>query len=565
MLLTVRFDCPLETCMSVKQSGNDAVHPDESYKKPSADLDSLRRVFTIPEDPTSTLSLIEQRISENLDGFLQDHLVAVERPLDEIEQDFSDFHFPLDPTFVSDQATFLLNKVVAHSVHTSSPSFIGHMTSALPYFMLPLSKIMMALNQNLVKIETSRAFTPLERQVIGMLHHLVYQREDTFYQRWMHDAVQALGAFCSGGTIANLTALWVARNTLFPAGEGFAGVDQDGLFAACKYHGCEGAVVLVSERGHYSLSKSVDVLGLGRNHVIAIATDDDDRIDLNALEEAFEAALRANQKVLALVGVAGSSETGSVDPLEEMADMAERYGCHFHVDAAWGGPTLCSDRYRPILKGIERADSVTVDAHKQFYVPMGAGMVVFRDASALSNIEHHAEYIIRKGSKDLGSHTLEGSRAGMALLVHSGFNVLGRKGYELLINLGIERARRFADMIEAADDFELISRPELNILTYRYLPVSVQKKLDAAKDSEQRAALNRMMNGVTRLIQKSQRAYGRSFVSRTQLNPVKYDREDMVVFRVVLANPLSTEDIFSDILEEQRAIAQEPHVQELLF
>lgn len=534
----------------------------DSRKRPSVDLESLHRVFTVPEDAQSTLSQIEQQISENLDGFLQEHVVAIERPLVEVEQDFQAFEFPESPIYVSEQASFLLNKVVAHSVHTSSPSFIGHMTSALPYFMLPLSKILMGLNQNLVKIETSRAFTPLERQVIGMLHHLVYQNEDAFYERWMHDAVSALGAFCSGGTIANLTALWVARNKAFPAEEGFSGVDRAGLFRACRHYECEGAAVLVSERGHYSLGKSVDLLGLGREDLIAVETDQYGKIRLDALELKIKELQSKKIKIIAMVGVAGSSETGSIDPLDKMADLAEKYNCYFHVDAAWGGPTLCSQQYRHLLSGISRADSATIDAHKQFYVPMGSGMVVFKDPSALGSIEHHAEYIIRKGSKDLGSHTLEGSRAGNALLVHSGFRVIGRKGYELLINMGIELARQFALLIDQAEDFELISAPELNILTYRYVPKSLQSVLQNA-DEKASNEINTKLNKITRLIQKTQRGYGRSFVSRTQFKVAKYFEQNIVVFRVVLANPMTTEAVCREVLDQQRSIAQEPQVQEL--
>ena len=85
--------------------------------------------------------------------------------------------------------------VPAQSVHTSSPSFVGHMTSALPYFMIPLSKIMIALNQNLVKTETSKAFTPLERQVLGMLHRLTYGESTEFYDTWLHHGRKRLGAF----------------------------------------------------------------------------------------------------------------------------------------------------------------------------------------------------------------------------------------------------------------------------------------------------------------------------------------------------------------------------------
>ena len=255
-----------------------------------------------------------------------------------------------------------------------------------------------------------------------------------------------------------------------------------------------------------------------------------------------------------MIGVAGTSETGSVDPLDQMADIAEEIGCHFHVDAAWGGPTLFSKKYRSILKGVERADSVTIDAHKQMYVPMGAGMVLFKSPSLVSAIEHHADYIIRKGSKDLGSYTLEGSRPGIAMLLHSGLKIIGRSGYEILIDQGIEKARLFADMIDKDPLFEVISDPELNILTYRYLPLFVAEKL-ATASGEELDNIQHVMNRLTKRIQKRQRARGKSFVSRTTLTPEAYDRSRTVVFRVVLANPLTNHEILKDVLEEQKQIA----------
>jgi glutamate decarboxylase len=235
--------------------------------------------------------------------------------------------------------------------------------------------------------------------------------------------------------------------------------------------------VFVSERGHYSFGKAADLLGLGRDHLVKIKTDTNNRIDLQLLKEECRRLQDENIRPLALVGIAGTTETGNVDPLEALADVAGELGCHFHVDAAWGGPTLFSDRHRHLLAGIDRADSVTIDAHKQLYVPMGAGMVVFKDPTALSAIEHHANYILRHGSKDLGSPTLEGSRPGKAMLVHAGLSIIGRKGYELLIDLGIERAKTFASMIRQHSEFELTSEPELNILTYRYCPQTVQEAL----------------------------------------------------------------------------------------
>jgi glutamate decarboxylase len=528
-----------------------------------ADLESLYRVFTVPEAPDSTVGKIDQAIYRNLVGFLQEHIVAVEKDLNEIEQDFSNFRIENDPQFVSEQVQFLLEKCVAHSVHTAAPSFVGHMTSALPYFMLPLSRMMVALNQNMVKIETSKAFTPLERQVLGMLHSLVFNASADFYQRWMHHPEKSIGVICSGGTVANITALWVARNRLLKAKDGFLGVHQEGLHQALQFYGYTGAVVLVSERGHYSLSKAIDLLGIGRCNLIAIETDVHHRIRLDLLREKIQQLKVEKKAILAIVGVAGSSETGSVDPLEALAEIAEKEGCHFHIDAAWGGPTLFSEKYQHLLRGINRADSVTIDAHKQLYVPMGAGAVVFREPEMMDSIEHHAEYIIRKGSRDIGSHSLEGSRPGMALLIHSGLRIIGRKGYALLIDLGIDKARAFAAMLEKEADFELISAPQLNILTYRFVPEAVRQALSVATPEKQEQ-INQALNELTRVMQKTQRRHGKSFVSRTLLRPTQYHRQAVVVFRVVLSNPLTTLEILQNMLVEQRALIKEPHVAKVL-
>jgi len=521
-----------------------------------ATQESLHRIFTIAEAPDSTLGRIEQEMSQNLVGFLSNHIVASKNALTDIEQDFINAHIPEQPEFVSDHMHHLLDKLVAQSVHTSSPSFIGHMTSALPSFILPLSKLMVGLNQNLVKVETSKAFTPLERQVLGMMHNLVYQQDDSFYQSWMHSAQHSLGAFCSGGTVANITALWVARNKLLKADGDFRGVAREGLHRAMKHYGYQDLAILVSDRGHYSLKKSADILGIGQENVIAIPTDEHNKIDCDKLSEKCQQLAAQNIKVLAIVGVAGTTETGNIDPLDKIAEIAQQQQCHFHVDAAWGGATLLSNKYRPLLKGIEQADSVTIDAHKQMYVPMGAGLVIFKDPASVSAIEHHAEYILRKGSKDLGSHTLEGSRPGMAMLVYASLHIISRPGYEMLINQAIEKAEYFAELINQHDDFELITRPELCLLTYRYAPKSVQALL-ARNDNEANKSVNLLLGKLTKFIQKRQREDGRSFVSRTRIEVSRYGGEKVIVFRVVLANPLTTKEILQDILEQQCELAQE--------
>ncbi|MCV2885657.1 putative pyridoxal-dependent aspartate 1-decarboxylase [Aestuariibacter sp. AA17] len=518
--------------------------------KAEVSLAHLFRVFTKPEGTDSKLAQIEQHLSDNVSDFLSQHVVTQAIPLEEIEKTFSDHRVPEHPEFVSAHADALLNKLVKHSVNTYSPTFIGHMTSALPYFHLPLAKLLVGLNQNLVKIETSKAFTPLERQVLGMMHQLVYQRDGDFYDAYLHSANHSLGAFCSGGTIANMTALWVARNTMLKADGVFKGVAREGLASALRHYGYGNLGILSSKRGHYSLSKAVDLLGIGREQMLTIDCPTQRLSPERALKLAKEYEANGN-KLLAIVGIAGTTETGHIDPLDELADVAQEVGCHFHVDAAWGGATLFSEKHRSLLNGIERADSLTLDAHKQMYVPMGAGMVLFKDPNSSNAVRHHAQYILREGSKDLGATTLEGSRNGMAMMVYASLHIFGREGYELLIDMSIEKAKAFAKMIDDHPQFELITSPTLSLLTYRLRPAFL-----ANHPLLKHADVNALLDQLTVAVQKQQREAGKSFVSRTRLHTSTYHNDPITVFRVVLANPLTTEEDLQDILNEQLDIAQ---------
>lgn len=523
----------------------------EDENRAEVNQESLDRIFTIPESSGATLARIEQAISSNIDGFLREHIVAEEKPMPEIEAEFSSIKIIEQPFYVQAYTDFILKHLVAQSVHTSSPGFIGHMSSALPYFMLPLSKIITALNQNMVKVETSKAFTPMERQVLGMLHALIFERDESFYQQWLHSPDHALGAFCSGGTVANITALWVARNRCLDERT----ISKRGLHSAMQEAGIKGLAVLVSERGHYSLLKAIDLLGLGRDNLITIETDEQNKVNVQAMREKSVELMEQGYRIMSLVGIAGTTETGNVDPLEEIAELSKELKCHFHVDGAWGGPTLFSEKYKFLVKGIELADSVTIDAHKQFYVPMGAGMVLFKDPESLQSIELHAEYIIRRGSRDLGQQSLEGSRPGMALLVHAGLNIIGRKGYEMLIDQGIEKAKHFAQMVEEHDNFELLIHPELNIMGYRYAPKWIQECLQKT-DQDSVNLINEKLDLINKNIQKAQREQGKTFVSRTRIGMAKYDGAELIYFRVILANPLTRKKDLIAVLEHQLEFAQ---------
>ncbi len=505
----------------------------------------LDRIFDIPTSKDDALSKLEKKLSENLDEFLTESKVAGEIPLAELTKKYADHRIPESPSFVSEQVDFLLKDVIPYCVHTGSPKFVGHMTSAIPYFLQSLSKCMVALHQNVVKIETSRALTFLERQTTAMLHHLIYHRSTAFYNQHTHHRQSTLGLLCSGGTIANIMALWVARNRFMRdvLGEDF---DQHGLVEALQISGHKNLCVFVSQRGHYSLSKAVDLLGIGKRQLIAIPVDENHKMDIEQLKQAHQKAVSQQLFPIATIAIAGTTETGHIDPMADIADFCHEHKLHFHVDAAWGGGLLMSETSKHLLKGIERADSVVVDGHKQLYLPMGVGMLFFKDPQLAEHIQHQTQYIIRKGSFDLGRRHLEGSRAGMSLLVNSAIRIIGKQGYELLVERSLSLAKTFAEMIDEHPDFELITAPQLNILTYRFYPKAWSSKLTLE-----------ITNELNIQLQKRQRERGQSFVSRTRFRHPEPSGPSYSVLRAVLANPLTKIEHLKGVLEEQVELGEQ--------
>jgi glutamate decarboxylase len=524
-----------------------------------ADWQALTRTFIRPENEASRSTLIKymEQILFGLHDFLKTHVGFTEEiSLKNLADRFTDSLISQNPEKkLADVITDLIEDIAPHAVNVASPYFVGHMTSAIPFFMVHLKTIVAALNQNVVKIETSKVVSAVEKQVLAKVHRMIYGKDDAFYNEHIQNTKTTLGCFTENGTLSNLTALWIARNTRFSQKNGFDGVEKEGLLAAHQAYGIKRSVILVSKRGHYSLNKAGGVLGIGNRNIVAIDVDEKNRIDLMALENTIKELTKSPKKtvILAVVGIAGTTETGSVDPLLKLGEICAENSIHFHVDAAWGGPTLMSEKYRDLLSGIELADSVTIDGHKQFYMPMSCGMVYFKDPTIMDNVIYHANYVNRPGSVDLGIKSPSGSREANSLILDSALKIMGSRGYALLIDHGIETARKFAEEIEKRSDFQLITSPELNILTYRLSPFDLQKKL-AESDMEQTLKINEKLNDINLNLQRLQREAGNSFVSRTTLNIKDFPGQNIVVLRVVIMNPMTTINILREILDEQEEI-----------
>lgn len=544
-------------------------------KKVESSLDYLRKLFIMPDSPDKFMEF-GHAVLEMIHEFFQEKKGLHKRiTLPELAQIFDQISTPEDPHLIRDVLQEIKDKVTVHSVKVGSPHYIGHMTSAIPYFMILLEIIIAALNQNQVKIETAKASSFVERELIAWMHRIFFNRDDTFYRKNIQNPRIALGNITSGGTISNLTALMVARERAFPADRNFPGIRKVGVEGALNYYGYSKMVVLISRRGHYSIRKAANLLGLGEKNVIYIPVDTNNQINIKTLRKTIQNIKRSDlekgkkTKIMSIIGIAGTTETGNIDNLMELGDIAREENAYFHVDAAWGGAALIVDEYKSLFRGIEKADSVAVDAHKLLYCPMAMGVVVFRNEKDLNHLKTISQYVNRPDSVDTGRFTIEGSRPFACLKPWASLKIIGRDGYRLLFGQAQEATSTFKRILEESGNFEILNHPELFILNYRLVPKKIMEKLNEWAERKKTLSnnndrknltkkiqkVNSALNNLNILLQKSIRQDDTTFVSRTILESTQYRPQRIVVLRAVLINPLINNDILKKIVSTQNNIA----------
>lgn len=401
-----------------------------------------------------------------------------------------------------------------------SPHMLGHMSGAITPWAAPLGRLVHAMHANVVKTETAKVATAVERETVAMLHREFFREGGDFYAKYAHEPRACLGHATSGGTTANLEALWLARNLALPSAE------ARGIGSALRDGGWSEGVIVTSRLAHYSVTaKACGVLGIGTDNVLRVRTDARMRIDLADLRATLIRCAARHLKVLAIVAVAGSTECGSFDPLTECAALAREFGTWLHVDAAWGGGLIFGPAVRAtLLRGIELADSITVDAHKQLLTPIGLGIVLYRSPTAALATAKSASYIIRPDSHDLGRYTLEGSRPASAYFLHMNLLVLGARMLGQLVDRKLRVSRALAHAIERAPDFELLVAPEADILLFRHVPAGLAAGLTAPSASAAREAAENALDDVQRRVQDALKDAGRTFLSRTALLDPRVER-----------------------------------------
>jgi glutamate/tyrosine decarboxylase-like PLP-dependent enzyme len=276
----------------------------------------------------------------------------------------------------------------------------------------------------------------------------------------------AFGLFTSGGAVANLVALKAARDAC--------------IGPSVREQGISGASVAVyaSEEAHVVIDRAVDILGMGTRCLRTIPADDAGRMRVDALERALEQGAKDGVAPAAIVATAGTTSTGAIDPLDEIAEIAARRRAWFHVDGAYGAVACLSDRLKPLFRGIERADSIAFDPQKWLSTPIGSGCVVAREPEMLkaafglplpSYVRQDKE---RTGDGiDLGLYGLEFSRPFYAFKVMFSLLAHGRRPYAESIERNVELTRYLAERVDAHPNMERMSEGELSICCFRYVRV----------------------------------------------------------------------------------------------
>lgn len=392
--------------------------------------------------------------------------------------------------------------VLAHSLRVSHPACVAHLHCPPLTAALAAEAMISATNQSMDSWDQSPAATLVEGRMVRWLCGL-------FGYGGSGD-----GVFTSGGTQSNFVGLLLARDRYARERLGLS-VREEGLPPeAGRFR------ILCSEVAHFTVRQAAAQLGLGEKAVVPVGLDAGYRMSPEALDRRLEELRREELLPIALVGTAGTTDFGSIDPLPELALRARRHGLWFHVDASYGGALMLSDLHRGKLQGIGEADSIAVDFHKQFYQPISCSAFLLKDASNFGLIKLHADYLNPEGDETSGvpnlvTKSVQTTRRFDALKLFVSLRALGRRDLAAMIDHTVELASETARRISVTPTLALAGWPEINAVVFRYRPAGVTLDRSDRINAGIQAALLR--SGEAALART--RVGGRVHLKFTLLNP----------------------------------------------
>ena len=421
----------------------------------------------------------------------------------------------MDPIQLLDRVK---EKVLENANGNFGPNMYGYVISGGNQISTIADFLASTINQNVAKWHMSPVMTEIEKRVVAWTTEMVGFIPD------------AGGVMVSGGSAATLTGLTVARNIFFRQ----KNINKHGLF------GIKPFTVYCSTETHNCTDKSVALLGLGTDHLRRIPVKDDFTIDLSALESKILADIAAGYTPFCVIGNAGTVNTGAIDDLVGLSDIAKKYGLWFHVDGAYGGLVASLPGLKHKYNGMQLADSIGVDYHKWLYQPFEVGCTLVRNWGLLREAYFkQADYLDTSFEKEeqrveFNEHYFQLSRNAKAFKVWMSLKAYGFSKMQAMMQKDINLARYLEKLINTSDDFELKSKSDLGIVCFRYIGsrltsdeiTEINQKLIIAIESD-----------------------GRIFITGTRLN-------DEFVLRACIINHRKSEASIEYMLDTIRDVAK---------
>lgn len=402
-----------------------------------------------------------------------------------------------------------------HNLH--DPRYIGHQVPAS----VPLAGLFEAIgavtNSVMAVYEMGPWATACETALVREIGRLIGYPEGTFR-----------GLITSGGSLANLTALLTARNVTL--GESW----NEGLSDRNPR-----PVMIAHGAAHYCIERAAGILGLGTENCLKAPLDDRGRIHVEGLERLIRDVQSQGHPILAVCASACATPIGAFDPLHEIADLCEKFRLWLHVDAAHGGAACFSEKYRHLIAGLERADSLICDAHKMMFVPALCAFVFYKNRQhQFQAFQQSAPYLFDPSAPDIaeydsGLKTIECTKSAAAFALWGIWSTFGKTLFADLVDLTFSLGKVFYDKLDAAEDFQTLHEPECNIVAFRYLPKKICDR-SAAEIGEFQLRLRR------RLIES-----GEFYIVPTRF-------EGVAALRCTIMNPLTTPEHLDRLMQALR-------------
>ena len=392
------------------------------------------------EEGTDLVNQIAQYLSNTTSG-QSEKVITWTTPEDE---------YQFWKSYVSDTHTTsdFFKTVIARSIHTHHPKYIGHQVAPTVPVSALATLLSAQLNNGMAVYEMGAAATALERLIIEQFAKAIgFEDGDGF--------------LTSGGTLANLTALLAARRMMA----------KDDVWN--EGHNSKLAI-MVSEEAHYCVDRAARIMGLGSEGIIKVPADDSYKMRTDLLDSYYNTAISNGYEVIAIVGSAPSTSTGVYDDLEEIHAFAKAKKIWFHIDAAHGGAAIFSPKYKHLLNGADKADSIIIDGHKMMGTSALATAVIFKESTAsYATFEQKAQYLWEKNDDadwfNLAKRTFECTKSMMSLRFYAIINAYGLAFFDDFVSTLYDAGKDFGQLVAQQEDFEVALSPESNIVCFRYI------------------------------------------------------------------------------------------------